>query len=120
MVSFDYAFVSDHGKITIREGFEAAGEGAAKIAVVRDSKSKSLFAHVVPTNGVDEKGFAVDALMDDVQWMAYTKVTLKSVDEPAVVKLRSEALSVCWKSPSLVTCMTLLGACLTSLTGVPG
>ena len=39
--------------------FEAAGEGAAKLLVARDSKSKAVFAWVVPVKGVDSKGFAV-------------------------------------------------------------
>ena len=61
MVSFDYAFIGDHGEVTTEAEFQAAGEGAAKVLVVRDSRSKALFAHVVPAKGVDEKGFAVSA-----------------------------------------------------------
>jgi hypothetical protein len=61
IVSFDYAFIGDQREISDQEGFEAAGEGAIKILVVRKSKSKCLFAHVVPSKGVDEKGFAVDS-----------------------------------------------------------
>ena len=60
IVSFDYSFIVDQGAITDQEGSKAAGEGAIKILVVRDSKSKSLFAHAVPSKGIDEKGFAVD------------------------------------------------------------
>ena len=70
VVSFDYAFVSDHGEVTSQEGFEAAGDGAVKILVVRDSRSKAVFAHVVPHKGLDEKGFAVDALVSDVNGWA--------------------------------------------------
>ena len=78
VVSFDYAFLSDHEEIVTQEGFEAAGEGAAKVLVVRDSKSKLEFAHAVPTEGVDEKGLSVDAPVNDVKWLIYNKVTLKS------------------------------------------
>ena len=92
VISFDYCFVSDRGEVTNEEGFVAAGESAAKVLVIRDSKSKCVFAHVVPSKGVDEKGFAVDALVDDVKWLGYTKMTLKSDNEPAIVKLLSEAL----------------------------
>ena len=92
VVSFDYCFVSDAGDITTVVDFEAAGEGAAKILVVRDSKSKSVFAHVVPAKGVDEAGFAVDTLVADVRWLGYVKVVLKSDNEPAIVKLLTEAL----------------------------
>ena len=55
---------------------------------MRDRKSKAVFAHVVPTKGVvDENGFSVDALVSDVKWLGYNKVTLKSDDAPAIVKL---------------------------------
>ena len=69
VVSFDYAFLSDEGEILDAAGFEAAGEGAVKILVIRDSRSKSLFAHVVPSKGIDEKGFSVNALVEDVKWL---------------------------------------------------
>ena len=92
VISFDYCFVSDRGEVTNEEGFVAAGESAAKVLVIRDSKSKCVFAHVVPSKGADEKGFAVDALVDDVKWLGYSKMTLKSDNEPAIVKLLSEAL----------------------------
>ena len=69
MISFDSCFISDAGEITAEADFEAAGEGAAKILVARDSKSKSVFAHSVPVKGMDEKGFAVRTLVDDVKWL---------------------------------------------------
>ena len=48
VISFDYAFISDRGEVTNHEEYLAAGEGAAKVLVVRDSRSKSVFAHIVP------------------------------------------------------------------------
>ena len=47
-VSFDYAFVSDNGDIETQEAYEAAGESAVKLLVVRDDKSKAIFGHIVP------------------------------------------------------------------------
>ena len=43
-------------------------------------------------NGVDEKGFSVDALVSDVEWLGYNKVTLKSDSGPAIAKCLQEAL----------------------------
>ena len=51
VVSFDYAFLSDSGDVVTQDEFEAARETAAKVLVVRDSKSKSVFAHIVPSKG---------------------------------------------------------------------
>ena len=56
VISFDYAFLSDRGEIVSLEEFAAAADGAAKVLVIRDSKSKSVFAHIVPSEGVDEAG----------------------------------------------------------------
>ena len=92
VVSFDYAFISDAGDVFTDEDFIAAGEGAAKLLIVRDSRSKAVFAHVVPAKGIDERGFAVDALVSDILWTGYARVTLKSDNEPAIVKLLKEAL----------------------------
>ena len=92
VISFDYCFVSDHGEVTTEAEFEAAGDGAVKVLVARDSRSKSVFAHAVPSKGVDAKGFAVSALVGDVQWLGYNRVVLKSDNEPAIVKLLREAL----------------------------
>ena len=47
---------------------------------------------MVPQKGIDEKGFAVSSLVEDVRWLGYTKLILKSNNEPAIVKLLSEAL----------------------------
>ena len=92
VISFDYCFICDDADIEDSEGFEATGESAAKVLVVRDSRSKAVFAHVVPANGADEAGFAVSALTGDVKWLRYSRLTLKSDNEPAIVRLLSESL----------------------------
>ena len=73
--------------------FESDGTGV-KVLVVKDSKSKRLFAHVVPVKGIVEKRFAVDELAADIVWFGYTRVILKSDSEPAIVKLGEQALRV--------------------------
>ena len=45
-----------------------AQEGAVKVLVVRDDKSKSVFRHVVPRKGLDEREFSVDCLVEDIKW----------------------------------------------------
>ena len=92
IVSFDYCFICDQGVVCSHEEFAAAGEGAAKVLVVPGRRSKAVFADVVPSKGVGERGFAIDALFDDIRWLRYSQVTLKSDSEAAVVKLLSESL----------------------------
>ena len=93
-VAFDHCFVNDKGMFTRAEletaGIEMAGQ--VKVLVVKDCKSKCTFAHVVPSKGIDEKRYAVDIIVEDVTWLGYTKLILKSDNEPAIVKLAEEAL----------------------------
>ena len=43
--------------------------------------------------GIDEKRFSVDMVVEDVLWLGYSKVLLKSDNEPAIVKLLKESLA---------------------------
>ena len=65
-ISFDYAFLSDGDEIETQEAFEAAGDGAIELLVVRDNKSKAIFGNVVPKKSFDGKGLSVDSLVEDV------------------------------------------------------
>ena len=49
---------------------------------------------MVPSKGIDDNKYAVSMLMDDVKWMGYTKLTLKSDNEPAILRLLSESLKI--------------------------
>ena len=64
-----------------------------KLLVVKDTKSKAVFAHAFPQKGIDEKRFSVDMVVADVLWLGYSKVLLKSDNEPAIVKLLKESLA---------------------------
>ena len=54
--------------------------------------TRRIFARVAPVKGVDEEGFAVKSIVDDVVWLGYTKVVLKTDNEPAILKLLQESL----------------------------
>ena len=91
VVSFDLSFVSGHGDITTQEGFEAADEGDAKLVIVRTTRA-TLFAHVVPSKGIDQKGSVVEALGENVKRRGYNKITLEGDNGLAGVELFAEAL----------------------------
>ena len=99
-MSFDYAFLSDNKDIVNQEGSETAREGAVKVLVVRGDKSKAATGHVVPSKEVDEDGFSVNCLVEDVKWLGYSKLILKSDDEPAILKLLTESLRELFPDPS--------------------
>ena len=92
MISMDYAFITRQGAI-ISSGDDGWDEQlwsdptALKLLVVNDTTRKAVFAHAVPRKGIDEKRFSVDMVVADVLWLGYSKVLLKSDNEPAIVKL---------------------------------
>ena len=93
MIAFDYLFIT-RGKILKKE--ELSDEDKAhiklKILVVKDTKSKVVFAHAVRQKGVDDEGYAVARVTEDVQWLGYTKLILKTDGERAIVRLLRESL----------------------------
>ena len=62
-MSFDNSFIGDKGDIETQAKAEAE-PGSIKFLVVRDNRSKVVFAHTVPVKGADEGGFAVKAIVD--------------------------------------------------------
>ena len=92
MISMDYFFVSRKGGI-YDTAVECDDPDALKVLVVKDTKSKAVFAQAVPQKGIDEKRFAVDVVVESVLWLGYSQVILKSDNEPAIVKLLKESLA---------------------------
>ena len=93
IVAFDYLLVTDRG-VQRRDDLEGDEEKTSliKILVVKDLKSKAIFAHVVPQNGVDADGYAVVRLIEDVKWLGYTKILRKTDNEKAMGKLLHDSL----------------------------
>ena len=93
--AFDYMFVTKD-KVILRDELTEEDEKKVlmKILVAKDSKSRAIFAHVVRRKGVDEEGYAVKRLAEDVEWLGYTRIILKSDGESAIVRLLKETLRV--------------------------
>ena len=52
-----------------------------------------MFAHALLQKGIDDKRFALDCIVENVLWLGYNKVLVKSDNELAIVKLLSESLA---------------------------
>ena len=90
---FDYMFVTRTGKLLTRhELLSDTDEVTLKILVAKDSYTKSLFAHVVDKKGLDENNYVIDRLMEDLRWLGYVRVALRSDNEPAIVQVLKKAL----------------------------
>ncbi len=64
-----------------------------KCLILRDMRSKAVFGWVVPSKGSDADGYAVDVLSEAIRWLGYTRLILKSDNEPAIVKLLEDTMA---------------------------
>ena len=74
------------------ESSESPKKKCVKVLAAKDLKSGSVFAHVVLQKGLDADGYAVARLVEDIKWLGYAKLFVKSENEPAIVSLCEEAL----------------------------
>ena len=72
---------------------EARRQGVVmKCLIIRCYDTQCLFAHAIPSKGVDEDKFTVNLVVSAVQWLGHVRVILKSDGEPAVRSLVKKSL----------------------------
>ena len=49
---------------------------------------------MVPKKGLDAKGYAVDCIKNDILWLGYRRVIMKSDNEPSILALLQGALAL--------------------------
>ena len=102
IVGLDYFFLTESGTKTRKElGMddaeltEARAKGeVVKCIIVRCLKSKSVFSHFIPVKGVDEDGFVVGLVTNIIEWLGYSRIILKSDNEPAIQALVRQSLEM--------------------------
>ena len=90
--SFDYLHFDEAGSPVPRDAVRAGAKVSLTLLVAKDSLGKAAFAHVVPQKGVDPAHYSVDALVKDIAWLGYTRLSLRSDNEPAILQLLRHAL----------------------------
>ena len=99
VISIDYFFLTPSGcRVPGEEGAsrldleQGVQEGTmAKCLAMRDSMSKAVFGWVVPAKGRDE--FTISKIVEAVKWLGYSRVVLKSDNEPSIRALVKDALA---------------------------
>ena len=91
--AFDYLFLDESGNLLERDAISSGASVDLTILVAKDLKGKAVFGHVVPQKGIDKEHFAVDALVQNLKWLGYQKIGLRSDNEPAILKLLEHALT---------------------------
>ena len=81
-ISWDYCYL-----ISSRDAPEPTSENESPVLVMWDSRTKGLFAHIVPAKGTDFEG--LDAVLKlfaaDLDRLGYKRVAFKNDAEPAIV-----------------------------------
>ena len=91
--SFDYLFLDKAGRAVKKDNLGNREDVDVTILVAKESTGKSIFAHVVPQKGIDMDHYAVDLLLKDLQWTGYQRISLRSDNEPAILKLLQHAVT---------------------------
>ena len=91
--AFDYLYLSKSGSVIPRAELGDREEVDLVILVAKDLMGKACFAHVVLQKGVDQDHFVVDVLVEDIQWLGYQTISLRSDNEPAILNLLRHALT---------------------------
>ena len=93
VIAFDYLFITN-GRVLRKHELSAEEKERVKLTVlvVKDTKSRALFAHAVRRKGADDEGYAVARLVEDIKWLGYKKVILKTDCERAILRLMQQAL----------------------------
>ena len=108
VIAMDYFFLTKDSLETreslTRSGYPRSAEGEAQLLndiqegvvvkgiLLKDLKSKAIFAWLVPCKGCDANGFVVDRLSTAIKWLGYTNLLVKSDNEPAILALLRDTL----------------------------
>ncbi len=90
---FDYLFCTKNKRMALKKELLENEEVDLKILVAKEVVSKAIFAHAVDVKGSDADGYAVARLVDDMRWLGYTRMALKTDNEAAIVKVLKDAMA---------------------------
>ena len=64
------------------------------VLVAKDSPATPVFAHTVPCEGSDSDGYAVARIAEGIGWLGHKRISLKSDNGPATLKLLKGSLKI--------------------------
>ena len=105
IVGIDYFFITRGGvkkRSEIDYPMTEAGDGEVDVAreagelikciVIRCSRFKAVFAHVVPRKGLDEDDYVADLVVGALSWLGHTSVILKADNEVSLQAVVSRVI----------------------------
>ena len=114
-IGVDYFYITRggvHRRDELEQARDPAGDSAVederrngtivKCIVIRDWESKNVYAHCIPCKGADEDEYVAQLVADDVAWLGYTRLIIKSDNEPALLALVRQVLGKVMASPETI------------------
>ena len=93
VLSFDYLYLDKAGGVMKKNSMLDMEDVSVTILVAKESRGKSIFAHVVPQKGVDMDHYAVELLLQDLKWVGYQQISLRSDNERSILRLLEHAVT---------------------------
>jgi len=90
VIGFDYLIITKSG--VYLEGEAGSEEALSRILVCNDFMSKYILALAVSVKGAGFDRYAMEKLKNDIAWLGYSRVILRSDNEPAIIELLRETL----------------------------
>ena len=81
-ISFDYGFATE---LTKQEDTHIDKREELNVSVVKDERTRTLFAHAVEQTGIDSEEHAVKQVAKDIEELGYRKVSVKCDQEPSTM-----------------------------------
>ena len=83
-ISFDHGSATE---LTKQEGTQGDKREELRVLVVKDERTKTLFAHAVEQKGIDSEEYAVKQVAKDIEKLGYRHVTVKCGQKPCTMAL---------------------------------
>ena len=91
--SFGYLYLDKAGVVMKKNSMLDMEDVSVTILVAKESRGKSIFAHVVPQKGLDMDHYAVELLLQDLKWIGYQQISRRSDNERSILRLLEHAVT---------------------------
>ena len=90
VLSYDYGFLTDQDEVDVRAGRKQLHQ-VTRLLIGRDSRSRMIFAHVIPRKGITHGSWNFERVNGDINKLAYRRLVLNNDKELAIVAQVREA-----------------------------
>ena len=90
ILHYDYGFLTEKDEEDVRLKRKELSQ-VTRLLIGRDSRSKMLFAHMIPRKGISHGSWNFERVNEDIAKLGYRRLIVKQDKEPAIVAQVREA-----------------------------